>query len=187
MIELKLHIRTLPDGRVVLELGLGFRIVFGFLATILALGVAGSGSLGLIPVGALVVLAIGALYQEQWTIDPEARTLTSRHGLMVLSRRRTWSFDDIDRVEYTHYRAGSVPGAAPGTPPGAEDPSEEAMSAFGRMGRTLKRHFLRYSIVTTGGRRVRVEIRRVRDWAADVRLPQTMAQKMGVPLEETPL
>lgn len=191
MVELKLRIRSLPDGTVVLELGLGFRLLFGALATVLAMGVASSGQAGVVPVVALAVLTLGALYQEQWVFDPQNRIVRSRHGLMVLARRREWSFEEIAGVEYTHYRAGSVPGSDQPSPPGsgdpADDPRQEAWSTMGRVTRGLRRHFLRYSMVTTDGARVRLEIRRVRDWNADVRLPQTIAEVMGVPLEESPI
>lgn len=187
MIELKLKPRTLPDGRVMLELGLGFRALFGFLAAIVALGIGSTGQIGTVPAVVLAILVLGALYQEQWIIDPGDRTVTARHGLVVLARRRRWSFGEIERVEYTHYTAGSIPGSTQPPPPGAGDPQREAMSGFGRMNRALRRHFLRYSLVTRDGDRVKVEIRRVRDWNADVALPTSLAEAIGVPLNDTPL
>lgn len=167
---------------------MAFRLVFGFLATILAVGISSSGTIGLVPTVALLIMMVGALYQEYWIIDPNTRTVTARHGLMVLSRKRTWSFDEIEEVQYTQYRAGSVPGGHRYTPPGAgDDDTQEIRSTMGRMTRGLRRHFLRYSLVTTEGDRVRIEMRKVTDWNTDFKLPQTVAATLAVPLTETPL
>jgi hypothetical protein len=187
MFEIRLKPRTAPDGSVVLELGVGFRIVFGFLATILAVGMSGSGTIGVFPAVALIIMMVGALYQEHWTFDPNAATVTARHGLMLLSRKRTWSFGEIEEVQYTQYRAGSVPGGRNHPPPGTEDDTGEITSTMGRMTRGLRRHFLRYSLVTRDGDRIRVEMRKITDWNTDFKLPQTVAATLGVPLTETPL
>jgi hypothetical protein len=198
MVELKLHLRTLPDGTVVLDLGMGFRIVFGLLATILSMGILGSGTTSLFSMVALALLVIGALYQEQWTFDPGEERIVARHGLLLLARRKTWDFGEIESVEYTHYRAGTVPGSDQPDPPGSaagDDParlSREAMASvgFGRGGRgghAFQRHFLRYSLVTTEGARIRIEMRRVRDWNSDLNLPRSVAQAVQVPLVESPL
>jgi hypothetical protein len=189
VIELRLRQKTLRDGRVVLDLGPAFRVVFGFLAVILALGVAGSDSAGALPIVALIVLVLGSLYQEQWEFDPKRQLVISRHGLIGLSRTRRRSFDEIERVEYTHYRAGSVPGSEQPPPPGANEASDDAwaITGMGRLGHGLRRHFLRYALVTTDGVRIRVEMRRVRDWEKDVQLPRTLAAVLGVPLDETPV
>ncbi len=186
MIELSLRLRSLPDGRVFLELGIVFRLVFGLLAAVLGLGMSGGESVAVIPLVALTVLILGALYQEQWELDPTRRTIVARHGLIALSRRRRWSFEDIECVEYTHYRAGSLPGSEQ-SPPSDDTFVQEAMSPGGRVSRALRRHFLRYTLVTRDGRRVRVEIRRVRSWQDDLALPRTLAETIGVPLVETPI
>jgi hypothetical protein len=187
MIEIRLKPRTAPDGSVVLELGIGFRIVFGFLATILAVGISSSGTIGVFPAVALVIMVVGALYQEHWTFDPNTGKVTERHGLMLLSRKRSWAFDEIEEVQYTHYRAGSVPGGRGHPPPGTEDDTSEISSTMGRMTRGLRRHFLRYSLVTSSGDRIRIEMRKVTDWNTDFKLPQTVAATLAVPLTETPL
>ncbi|MEX2442029.1 MAG: hypothetical protein WD492_00380 [Alkalispirochaeta sp.] len=188
MLEIRLKPRTSPDGSVVLELGIGFRIVFGFLATIMAVGIGSSGTVGIVPAVALVIMVIGALYQEQWVLDPHAETVTARHGLMLLSRKRTWPFDQIEEVQYTQYRAGSVPGGTQQPPPGLGDTdAQEISSTMGRMTRGLRRHFLRYSLVTRDGGRIRIEMRKVTDWNADFKLPQTVAATLSVPLTETRL
>ena len=169
-----------------LELGIVFRLVFGLLATVLGLGMSGGESPAVIPLVALTVLILGALYREQWELDPTRRVVIARHGLIGLSRRRRWSFDDIECVEYTHYRAGSIPGSEE-APPSDETFAGEAMSPFARVSRGMRRHFLRYTLVTRDGRRVRVEIRRVRSWHDDLALPKALAETIGVPLTETPI
>jgi hypothetical protein len=51
----------------------------------------------------------------------------------------------------------------------------------------MNRYFLRYSLVFSDGQRRRIELRRVRDWEREKRLPATLAEVIGVPLEFTPL
>ena len=188
MLEIRLKPHSLPDGSVILELGIGFRIVFGFLSTILAVGIGSSGTIGIVPAIALAIMVVGALYQEEWRFDSNTHTVTARHGLMILSRKRTWSFDQIEEVHYTQYRAGTVPGSPQQPPPGRGDTAtDEIGSTMGRMTRGLRRHFLRYSLVTHEGDRIRIEMRKVTDWSTDFKLPQTIAATLGVPLTETRL
>lgn len=185
MVEIQLTPRPQEDGTVVLGLGVGFRIVFGVLAALLVVGIAGTGTIGWIPAGVLVVMVVGALYQEQWILDPNTRTVTARHGLIPLARTRHWSFEDIAEVRYLHYRAGSVPGSGPPTPPGAEDrDTPEFSSTLGRVTRGVRRRFLQYSLVTHEGKQIRIEMRKVTDWNTDFQLPQMVAETLAVPLHE---
>lgn len=167
-----------------------FRIAFGFLASVVAAGMVEGGQPGVFGLIVLTTLVLGALYLEEWSILPTERRIVSRHGLLVLARTRRWSFDEIEAVEYTHYRAGVAPGVRQPPPPDSDSSNDAAMDAmhsgaFGRPGRRFQRHFLRYSLVLTDGTRVRIEIRRVREWKTDFALPTSLADALGVPLIES--
>jgi hypothetical protein len=184
MIDLRFRLRTRDEGTVILEFGVAFRVLFAFLALILGMGIAQSGGFAPLPIGILVVLLVGALYEERWEFDPTEGTITTRHGLLVAARRRTWRFSEVSAVEYTHYRSGSVPGSHQ-APPSESENVGEAMNRFGRLGRGLNRHFLRYGLVFHDGSRRRIELRRVRDWGEDKNIPATVAGTIGVPEEHT--
>lgn len=187
MVEIQLTPHVQEDGSTVLGLGMGFRVVFGVLAALLAVGISSTGTIGWVPAGVLVVMVVGALYQEQWILDPNTGTVTARHGLVPLSRTRHWSFEEIAEVRYLHYRAGSVPGSSPPAPPGADNgDTPEFNSTLGRASRGVRRHFLQYSLVTHAGEQIRIEMRKVSDWNADFKLPQTVAATLKVPLTEAP-
>jgi len=184
MIDLKFRLRRDTAGKLTLEFGIAFRILFAALALVLGTGVAGSGDPTALSLIILAILILGALYEERWIIDPEAREITNRQGLVVLARRKRWRFDEIEGVAYTHYRGGTIPGS-PQTPPSnsAESAVRDATSRFGRVTRGLDRYFLRYDLVTTDGRKVRIELRKVTDWEREKEIPGAVASAIGVPLE----
>ena len=99
-------------------------------------------------------------------------------GSLGLAFRRRWSFDQVATVEYTYYRAGSVPGSGGGDVGDEETrrAAEEATSRFSRVPRGMNRYFLRYSLVFSDGRRRRIELRRVRDWDREKQIPVTVAK-----------
>lgn len=164
MLEIRLKPRTAADGSLILELGLAFRVVFGVLAAILAVGVGSTGTIGIVPAGILVVMVVGAMYQEKWTFDPTERRVIAQHGLLPWSRRRTWTFDEITEVQFAQHRLGIEP--------------------EGRMSRSLQRHFLKYWLVLQNGSRVRIEMRKVTDWNSDFALPKTVATTLALPITD---
>ncbi|MDA3950592.1 MAG: hypothetical protein PF508_15415 [Spirochaeta sp.] len=196
MFDLQFQMHTRPDGTVVLAFGLSFRLLFAVLALMVGVGIAGSiggDAPGIVPIVIFTVLMLGALYQERWIFDPGTRSIVSAHGLIGLAFRRRWSFDQVAALEYTSYRAGSVPGsvtASPANDVGLDDTrraAAEATSRFSRVPRGMNRYFLRYSLVFSDGRRRRIELRRVRDWEREKQIPAAVAAAIGVPLEFTSL
>jgi hypothetical protein len=188
MIDLKFRLRRDATGKLILEFGIAFRLLFEALALVLGTGVAGSGDPTALSLIILALLILGAVYEERWVIDPDTREVTNRHGLLFLAQRRRWRFDEIEAVEYTHYRGGTLPGS-PQTPPSdsAERAARDATSRFGRVTRGLDRYFLRYDLVTTEGRKVRIELRKVTDWDREKEIPGAVASAIGVPLEHVTL
>jgi hypothetical protein len=60
----------------------------------------------------LVLLAflslLGALYRDSWYFDTERRTVTSFFGFAFLGKRCEYRFDEIERIELTHFVRGSL-------------------------------------------------------------------------------
>ncbi len=54
--------------------------------------------LGVATIALLIILLLGALYEERWIFDPAARTISFRFGLLVLAKTMTISFDQGDEL-----------------------------------------------------------------------------------------
>lgn len=177
MIEIRLQPRNRPDGSLELHLPLSFRVFFAVLAIVVGLGMAGAPQIGLFPTIVLLVLVVGALYEERWLFEPSSGTITSRHGLLVLNKKQTWSFSDVDSVSSSFYLRGSVPGSAP--------PSEEETHSLGGGRRFFQRPQLKYGMILKSGEIVRIEIRRVRDSESKDYIPSKVAGILGVNVQES--
>lgn len=185
MFEVALSLRRTRDGRTVLALSPTFRLgLLGLLALLVA-GMASTGAFTApVPLILMAVLALGSLYEERWTIDPDRRGVESRHGLLFLARVRRWSFDEIAAVEYSHYAAGSMPGSGPPADTGTDGISGMKRGAAGRMAQAMQRQFLAYSLVFVDGTSRRIEVRRVHSISVEGTLPRAVAGAIGVPLHE---
>lgn len=176
MIDISLRAHTNGRGALVLDLGLRFRIVFLSLAAIVALAMGVAGNTGVFAIVLLVVLLLGASYDERWTFDSTTGTIVSRYGLLFAARTHSRRYDEITAVEYTIYRVGSIPGIQ-------SDLEAEEHSFEGTRRRPLRRIHMRYGLRTRDDEIVQIETRRVRELEVDKRLPETIAHHVGVPAE----
>ena len=190
MIELKLRPSYAPPmGASFLNLDSVFASFSGFLATILALGMSGSQTVGhhshRCAVGpgrrCVVPKSSGRLTRKTvHYVPPRSHVHQSPPDVRRLTMLRRSNMHITGRARCREETSRRLP--VPG------DIKEETMSALGRVGRGFRRHFLRYLVYHPPmGSALKVEIRRVRDWNADFRLPQTLASTIGVPLEESPI
>lgn len=60
---------------------------------------------------AIGLSALGALYEDRWTFDAEARQITHRSGLVLLARRRTIGFGEAQGFRVAPFVRGTVPGS----------------------------------------------------------------------------
>ncbi len=192
MFEIKLTTRRDASGRLTLALRPAFRLVFAALAVALASGMAiapaadgpaDAPAVGWLPVVILVVLVFGALYDERWIVDDSSGRLIAHHGILAVGRRRVWLIENVDRVEYEYYRAGTVPSGGSFTE--EYDETAEATTRWGFLGGWPRKHYLRYGILMKDGRRIQVEVRVVRSWPEERRLPEALAGALHVPLTAT--
>jgi hypothetical protein len=188
MFDLTFQLKTRPDGTVILAFGPFFRVVFALLTGVFGWGlvdrVLQGETVPVVSVLLFLLVLLGFLYEERWKIDPAKRVISNRRGLLVLAGTRRWDFQEIAAVEYTTYQAGSTP-YGKNTPPDSTDRESDigAISRFGHMDARKKSRFLRYSLILRDGSRVRMELRRVRDWNTDRKIPEGVAATIGVDLE----
>ncbi len=201
MFDITFRMNRRRNGAVVLSFGIAFRIVFAALVIVFGWGIAdrmvNGEPLPILSVVLLVVVLLGALYEERWIFDPSSQTVSNRQGLIVLSRRRSWNFHEIDSIEYTTYRVGSNPRTASedsgnhGDDGGRRSRGGEedgtAPGRFGNLDALSRRRFFRYSIILTDGSSIRIELRRVRRWPEEKRIAEEIARTLGVPLSFTSL
>lgn len=60
----------------------------------------------------LLISLAGSLYRDSWIFDNEEQTITSRWGFGPFVKRTSYHFDEIERLELTHFVKG---GSASGT------------------------------------------------------------------------
>ncbi len=182
MINIALQLVDDGRGTIVLHLGVRFRVLLGALALIVILAMVVGGEVGIVPLLIVATLLVGASYEERWIFDSTRRQVEGRHGLVFLARTRRWSYDDLRAVEYHSYRIGSIPGVTPQSD-GSE--ADATPSYRGAMGRMARRSLLRYGLRTSDGDVAQIEIRRVRDFEADIAIPKILARHLDLPIERT--
>lgn len=183
MFDLTFQLKTRPDGTLLLVFGPFFRVVFGALTVIMGWGLFGriaqDGTVPIISVVIFGIVLLGLLYEERWEFNPAARTVVSRRGLLILAHTQRWSFDDVAAVEYTTIKTTNRPEA--------ENDTAAATGKFSHFfGMRPGKRFLRYSLVLQDGTRLRIELRRVRDWNTEKAIPSRIAETVGASLELTP-
>lgn len=172
--DIRLRIRRHRDGRVVLDLGILFRLFFVAIAVLLVAIWVSAGSLGFFGIVLLGVSVFATLYDERWEINPATHTVTARHGIVGLWRRRTWEFTSIVVVRAVRYWSGTVPRLS------RNDSSEST-----RRTRFFQRQHVRYELITGDGETVRIETRRIHSAEEPWELPDTVAKAIGTNLERS--
>lgn len=98
MMVYRLRARKTPDGSVNLTLGYGWRAFFAVVAVVTISAIIHEGQLrGLMPFVAAVAL-FAAVYQESWSFDRSAGSITSRIGVIFLTRTRRYPLSDLHRI-----------------------------------------------------------------------------------------
>lgn len=100
-------------GKLVYAVSAVFRAAMAAIAAIMAASLIVEGQ----PLGpgawiALALVALAGLYEERWTFDSAAGTITNRAGLVFLSRRRTIAMDEVARFRIEAFVRGTLPGSA---------------------------------------------------------------------------
>ncbi len=107
---LKLHL-TEKDGVLYYGIGRLFRAVYLFFAVVIIIGAGtylseNDTSNMVLPMVFVVIMLLAAGYREQWVFDRERQLVSYRIGLVFLSRRREFSFNEIEAFELNHFKKG---------------------------------------------------------------------------------
>jgi hypothetical protein len=114
MLEVHLHLFE-RRGLVGLEFPLPARLG-ALVGAVILLGISLAGPPAPLGLFLAAIFLLGALYDEQWAFDPEARHIYFRLGLIGMGRLRRWTFDQVEGLELSVFRKGLVPGATEETP-----------------------------------------------------------------------
>lgn len=121
--EIPLVLSTDTKGRVVYTIPLWYRaILAAILAIVVASILAAGGEPGIGSWIVVAVLVLGVLYEEKWTADPAAKTVSHRSGLLVAARTVAIPFDTIEEFALSALVRGTIPGS--------EDEKSENKAAF---------------------------------------------------------
>ena len=105
--QIHLSLRQTPNG-LVYAFPLWYRLTSVCIVLILSAAISVSGGTGPLGLVVLIITILASLYEERWTIDTRTRTLTSAIGLLVMARRTTTAFDDIEDVRLDVFLRGKL-------------------------------------------------------------------------------
>ena len=120
MIGFRLQLKKLSDGRLILTIPVGYKILLlgiGLLILISLIVTRAEGGGGIfirkntIPLIICLVSLLGAAYHERWIFDrPDGRVI-HQNGLIVFHSNKVYGIEDLDRVEVSQFIRGG-PGSA---------------------------------------------------------------------------
>ena len=110
--EIPLRLKKTADGSLSYGIPLWYRLVT---AAMLVMVVAGllttEGSPGLFAWIILVLLIMGLVYEERWTLDPASKTIRHSSGFWPISKATTTGFDSIEEFSLRALARGTIPGS----------------------------------------------------------------------------
>ena len=183
--EVPLVLHKGRDGALVYSVSWFFRAL---MALILALVSAALFSDGGVPgpIGWIViaVLALGALYEESWRIEPAAGRLVHRSGLLILARSKALALDTVERCRIVPFVRGTLPGSQ-------DEAAQNAAALAGSRGddsgkrRTWHtKAYLCLIVETSGGERYSIDVQSARKATALKAIASRMAEACGRELLE---
>jgi hypothetical protein len=92
------------DGSLILILPIWFRIMFLFIAALLAAGIyaVGPGSIRQwIPILIMLACIAGALYEEKWIFDKSGNKIEYHSGIMFISRKKSYKLEEVEVFKIT--------------------------------------------------------------------------------------
>ena len=117
MIGFRLQLKKLSDGRLVLTIPIGYKLLLLAIGLLILISLIvtreqGSGSIFIrentIPLIICLISLLGAAYHERWIFDKAAGQVIHQNGLIFLHSNRRYSFSEFERIEVQR-RLGSVP------------------------------------------------------------------------------
>jgi len=112
LLKLNLVLRRKSDNEMIFSPAPWFRFLFLFLAIVIIIGIITisteevSGSL-IIPIIIGIICLAASLYEESWSFDIENQIVSSRIGLILLNRKSSYSFTDIENLQLSLFLRGA--------------------------------------------------------------------------------
>jgi len=121
--EIPLTLRKRKDGAIVYAIPLWYRLVTGAMLAVVAGSILESGEApSLIAWIVLLLLALGILYEERWTANPEVGELRHCAGILPFTTKVSIPFGQIASFRLSAFAKGTIPGT--------EDEHQEKERAF---------------------------------------------------------
>jgi hypothetical protein len=120
MIGFRLHLKQLPDGRLMFTIPLGYKLLLFLIGLLILISLIitrqeDSGSIFIrentIPLTICFLSFLGAAYHERWIFDKEQNQVIHQHGISALHGKKVYRISDLERVEISQFFRGG-PGAA---------------------------------------------------------------------------
>lgn len=115
MIGFRLHLKQLPDGRLIFTIPLGYKLLLFCIGTLIFVSLIitrqeDSGSIFIrentIPLIICFLSFLGAAYHERWIFDKKQDQVVYQHGISALHSNKVYRFFEFERVEVR--RLGTV-------------------------------------------------------------------------------
>jgi len=183
--EVPLVLHTGRSGKLVYSVSWIFR---GLMALILALVAAAllvdGSSPGIVGWIVLAALALGALYEESWRVEPAAGRLVHRSGLLVLARSRSLALDEVARFRILPFVRGTLPGSEDEAAQNAAALAGERVDDSGKRRAWHMKPYLCLVVETVDGRRHSIDLVSARKAATIKAIAARMAEAAGKELLE---
>jgi hypothetical protein len=110
-LSIPLVLRAPVSTRLVFAIPVWYRVLMGVILLVLTAVLIQDGGRPAWPMWALLaVVALGALYQEQWTFDADQGRVVHRAGLLIAARDRVIDFAVIEQFMIAPHVEGTIPG-----------------------------------------------------------------------------
>jgi len=110
--EISLRLKKAADGRLIYGIPLWYRTMTAAMLLLIAGAMLISeGSPGLIAWLIFILLALGLVYEERWTLDPASKMITHHWGFWPLAKAASNDFASIEEFRLKALARGTVPGS----------------------------------------------------------------------------
>ena len=98
------------EGKTILvyQISLMYRIIMSLIFILLTLAVFSNESITVSGIIILTICFLALLYEETWIFDNTSGTIVYYFGLMLLKKKRVFSFQEIDNFSINHFARGKM-------------------------------------------------------------------------------
>jgi len=112
MLGFRLHLKQLPDGRLIFTIPIGYKLLLFFIGLLILVSLIitrqeDSGSIFIrentIPLIICFLSLLGAAYHERWIFDKEQDQVIHQNGISALHSNKVYRITDLDRIEISRF------------------------------------------------------------------------------------